>query len=133
MTTSFRTRNHRPQRGQALVEFALTFPVLMVVLTGVLGLALLFYSYLTMELAVREGANSITHNPSQTVNAITTSVLNSMVTLDQSQVSIAISPSDPSGWVSGAQVSVSAFYTVSLPINPLGPLMFQAQSVMTID
>jgi Flp pilus assembly protein TadG len=133
MVNQHEARHLQPQSGQAAVEFALTFPVLMIVLTAITGFAVLFYSYLTMELAVRQGTNSITHNPSQDVAAIETVVKNSMVTLDPSQVSISVSPSNPSVWVSGVQVSVSALYTVNVPLNPLGPIVFQAQSVMTIE
>ena len=133
MALSYKSRKSERQSGQAAVEFALTFPVLMIVLTALMGFAVLFYSYLTMELAVREGTSSITHNPAQTVADIQTVVRNSMVTLDQSQVSIDVSPSQPSTWVSGVQVSVSALYTVNVPLNPVGPIVFQAQSVMTIE
>ena len=133
MALSYKSRKSKRQAGQAAVEFALTFPVLMIVLTAVMGFAVLFYSYLTMELAVREGTSSITHNPAQTVDNIQTVVRNAMVTLDPSQVSIDVSPSEPSAWVSCVQVSVSALYTVNVPLNPVGPIVFQAQSVMTIE
>ena len=133
MNASHPRRAHRNQAGQSAAEFALTFPVLVLVLTGLAGFALLFYAYLTMQLAVREGTNSIVHNPSQTVAKVQTTVKGAMVTLNPTDVSIDVEPSDPSLWVSGVRVSVTAYYIISVPINPPGPIRFQAQSVMTIE
>ncbi len=133
MNASRLRRTCGSQAGQSATEFALTFPVVVLVLSGIAGFALLFYAYLTMQLAVRQGTNSIVHNPYQTVADVQSTVKNSMVTLDPTNVSIDVEPSDPSLWVSGMHVSVSAYYTVTLPTNPPGPIRFQAQSVMTIE
>jgi Flp pilus assembly protein TadG len=124
---------HRRRRGQSLVEFALILPILLMVMFAVVGFAVLFYSYLTMNLAVREGASSIVHNPKQTVSAVQATVLDSMATLDRSQVQIDVQPSDPRQWLSGVTIAVTGFYTVSTPVAASGPIHFQAQSVMTIE
>jgi Flp pilus assembly protein TadG len=132
MITTRQNRLHR-QHGQALVEFALTFPVTIMVIFSLLGFAYLFYAYVTMQLAVRDAASSIVHNPNQTIAEVQSTLLSSMVTLDQSHVGIDIQPSDPSTWDPGVQINVTGYYTVSLPIPALGTIRFQAQSVMTID
>ena len=44
------------QRGSAIVEMALLAPVLLLVLIGVIEMGLLFFTNLTMQYAVREGA-----------------------------------------------------------------------------
>jgi len=127
---AFRTRQ---PKGQALVEFALTLPVLLLVLFAVTSFALLFYSYVTMQMAVREGTNAIVHNTHQTVSQVQDTVKSYMVTLDQSQVSVGVEPNDPSLWLPGVQVSVSGVYTVSLPVQVLGTIQFRTVSVMTIE
>ena len=126
-------RVRRQRKGQALVEFALTLPILLMVMFAIGGFAILFYSYLTLNLAVREGASSLVHNPKQTVSAVQSTVLSTMATLDPSQIRIDVQPSDPATWRSGVSVAVTAFYTVGTPLAAYGPIHFQAQSVMTIE
>jgi Flp pilus assembly protein TadG len=121
------------ERGQALIEFAMTLPILLMVLFSVAGFALLFYSYVTMQLAVREGTNAIVHNPRQTVSQIQDTVRSYLVTLDPSQLTVVVEPSDPTAWASGVQVSVSGYYTVNLPVQALGAIQFSTTSVMTIE
>jgi Flp pilus assembly protein TadG len=123
----------RKQQGQALVEFAMTFPATIMVIASMMGFAYLFYAYVTMQLAVRDAASSIVHNPNQTISQVQTTLQNSMVTLDPSQVGIDIQPSDPSTWDPGVQINVTGYFTVTLPIPALGTVRFQAQSVMTIE
>ena len=133
MTPRHVRRVHRPRKGQTMVEFALMLPILLMVIFAVGGFAVLFYSYLTLNLAVREGASSLVHNPKQTVSAIQTTVLSTMATLDPAQIRIDVQPSDPTVWLSGVSVAVTAFYTVTTPLAAYGPIKFQAQSVMTIE
>ena len=45
--------------GQALVEFALVLPVLLVLVTAILQFGLLFNNYITLTDAVRSGARSL--------------------------------------------------------------------------
>ena len=123
----------RQCKGQAFVEFALTLPILLMVMFAVGGFAILFYSYLTLNLAVREGASSLVHNPKQTVSAVQSTVLSTMATLDPTQIRIDVQPPDPSVWLSGVSIAVTAYYTVSTPLAAYGPISFQAQSIMTIE
>ena len=132
--SALRFRLSRRQRpGQSMVEFALILPVLLMVIFAVGGFAILFYSYLTLNLAVREGASSLVHNPKQTVSDVQATVLSTMATLDPSQVTIDVQPSDPTEWLSGVTVAVTGRYTVGTPLAAYGPIQFQAQSVMTIE
>jgi Flp pilus assembly protein TadG len=124
---------NRQRTGQSLVEFALMLPILLMVIFAVGGFAVLFYSYLTLNLAVREGASSLVHNPKQTVSQVQGTVLSTMATLDPSQIRIDVQPSDPTTWLAGVSVAVTGFYTVTTPLAAYGPIHFQAQSVMTIE
>lgn len=49
----------RKQEGQALIEFALVLPVLLLLLLAILKLGLLFNNYLTLTDAVRAGARQL--------------------------------------------------------------------------
>ena len=53
----FRHKRHRPgQRGQGLVEFALAFPVFLLIILGVFEFGRLFITYTSIYAAAREGA-----------------------------------------------------------------------------
>ncbi len=58
-----RTRGLRPrfrrENGQALVEFSLVLPILLVVMLGLMKFGLLFENYLTLTDAVRAGARQL--------------------------------------------------------------------------
>lgn len=51
-----RLRSRRRSRGQSLVEFALVLPIMLVVFAGVVDLGRLFYAYIAVENAAKEGA-----------------------------------------------------------------------------
>lgn len=123
-------------------------PLLLAVLIGVAAFALLFYSYLSLQLAVREGTNAIIENPdTQTGPQIVALVQSRAFSMNQSQVNVTVVPwwdgtgTDP--WARGVRVSVTASYTVPLPaLNiPLfsggnirfGPVPIQATSIMTVN
>lgn len=147
----FRQRAH----GQSLVEFAFMFPIFLGVLIGLMAFSILFYSYVTLNLAVREGAGVIVRcpslncdtprlnngNPIRTIEDIRTYIREKSFSLNIGQMNILIEPSQ-SQWVVGAQVSVSASYNVPLPqvaipmqnsTLHLGTIQIYAQSVMTIE
>jgi Flp pilus assembly protein TadG len=54
-----RFANLRREDGQALVEFALVLPILLMVATGITSFGLVFYHYITIEDAVRSGARTL--------------------------------------------------------------------------
>ena len=60
-----RTRN---ERGQALVEFALTLPILMLILTGMMTFGIALHNYLELTNAVSIGARVIAINRGQTTD-----------------------------------------------------------------
>lgn len=142
--------------GQSLVEFAFMFPIFLGVLIGLMSFAILFYSYVTLQLAVREGAGVIVRcpslncdtprlnngNPIRTIEDVRTYIREKSFALNIGQLNILIEPSSQSQWVIGAQVSVSASYSVPIPevaipmqnsTLRLGRIQIQAQSVMTIE
>ncbi len=139
-----RCRKPSSERGQALVEFAYTLPIFLGLLIGLAAMSILFYSFVTTQLAVREGTSAIVHDPKhQTVTAIQTLVRSKSFALDASQLSVLVEPTDATAWLSGVQVSVTAVYYVPIPTATIpliggsairfGPIPIKAQSVMTIE
>ncbi len=152
---SITNRRFKNERGQALVEFTLMFPIFLAVLIGLAAVSMIFYSYVTTQLAVREGTNAIVHDPGGStilkdpggqIVAVKKIVRANSFSFDPNGLSdsnIVVEPSDPSLWLTGVQVSVSAVYYVPLPtVNmylpgnatlSLGPIPVKAVSVMTIE
>jgi len=56
-----RRRRQQNQKGQAALEFALLAPILMLLLFGVVQLARVYYTYHTLQKALRGGAGFIAH------------------------------------------------------------------------
>jgi Flp pilus assembly protein TadG len=56
--TSIRKHGRRRTRGQALVEFALVFPIFFLILAGMLDFGFMMYSRITLINATREGVRA---------------------------------------------------------------------------
>lgn len=148
----------KKETGQATVEFTLIFPVFIGILLGIAVFSILFYSYVTMQLAVREAASAVVHNPKKSVDEIRTIACNSGFALIRSSILVQVEPPDttavscsnpntgtgaPATWVSGGSVAVTAFYNVPIPTAKIplpggntirfGPIPIKAQSRMTIE
>ena len=54
---------HKSLRAQALVEFALLLPLLLVLIIGAMDLGRVFYFKIVLTNAAREGANYLSRNP----------------------------------------------------------------------
>ncbi|MFN8629541.1 MAG: TadE/TadG family type IV pilus assembly protein [Chloroflexota bacterium] len=59
-------RRRRRSEGQSLVEFALVFPIFILVLAGIIDFGLGMYSYMTIQNASREGARLAVTNCTKT-------------------------------------------------------------------
>jgi Flp pilus assembly protein TadG len=143
------------------VEFALIVPLFIGTLVGLFFVALMMYSYVTLQLAVSQGANTLIHNPGDTLYTIHSTVCNSAFAFAPGRLSVQVEPPDTSsvtcppnpsapgegsaygGWQSGISVSVTGIYTVALPslsipttsgsIIIFGPVQLSAVSIMTFD
>jgi len=138
---SLRTR--RNDQGQSLIEFAFVLPIVIVLVFGVIYVSALFYSYMTLQSAVREGASTIVRDGrNQTVQSITTLVQSNAFAL--SNVTVQITPSDPALWTTPRiRITVEAWFTVPFPqlaipllgnaTARMGSLRIYAQSNMTTE
>jgi Flp pilus assembly protein TadG len=151
------------QTGQSATEFAFMFPVFIAVFVGLTSVSLIFFSYVTMQLAVREGAGTLIRNPQATIYSIRNTICSNAFAFDKSQISVKVEPPDNAGttavqcsslnvsegqylyWTQGIPVKVTAFYmvpipTVSMPTMSngsssvvLAPFQLVAFSIMTIE
>jgi len=104
----------RSERGQTMVEFAIVFPVLAVVLFGIFQFGVLFNNYLTVTDAVRAGAReaAVARQSADPVGAATTAVRSAAADLNQADLAVTVT----SGWVPGSDVTVAATYPYSISL-----------------
>ena len=116
----------RREDGQALVEFALVLPVLLMVATGITSFGLTFYRYITLTDAVRAGARELSLGrgaPTPCDQARTETVNSAIdINLKPSQVTLLVSgttcanPGTGTSWIQGNQVTVTASVPYSISI-----------------
>jgi len=114
MTNLFRREN-----GQALVEFTLLIPVILFVLMAIAQFGGLYNHYVTITDATRAGARMavVSRSATDPVATAVQAVRDSAHTLDQSQLTVTVTPSPP--WTSGQQITVTATYPYSLDLAGL--------------
>ena len=137
-------RNRRADRelnGQSLTEFALTMPILVMLLVGIIVLAYIGFAYVSISSAARMGArHMIGLNPSDRPEEpdlfrsadeeITHVVTSSMFLLDWRQAEIVIKPEDTSERVYDEDVSVLITYTMDLPEVRLPYIISEGEFVL---
>ena len=123
-------RRLRREEGQALVEFALVLPVLLMIVTGVTSFGLVFYKYVTLTDAVRVGARTLalqrgnsdpcTSAANQTVaSAVNVGLTNSELTFSYNGAPFYTNGScsgSGASWNQGDSVTVQASIPYSLSI-----------------
>lgn len=118
----------RGQEGQALVEFALVLPFLLMIVLGIIQFGILFHNYLTLTDAVRAGARqaAVSRTDADPEGRAETRVRQSASKLDQGSLVVAVDPWDPvtasRSWAQGGDVTVIATYPFS--VNILGITVF---------
>jgi Flp pilus assembly protein TadG len=122
-------------KGQALVETALILPIIIVILMGIIDFGLLFNNYLVIANAAREGARSAAVGSTDAL--ITTSINNMTATLDQTKITITISPVQAVR-KKGDEVTVTVKYDNTL-LTPVisaiipNPVHLTAKTVMRVE
>ena len=108
------TALRRDEKGQAMVEFTMILPVLVVVVLGIFQFGVLFNNYVTLTDAVRAGARTaaVSRDDADPTGAATAAVRNSATDLNQSNLNITVT----SGWTAGGDVTVTATYPYSISL-----------------
>jgi Flp pilus assembly protein TadG len=115
---TYRLRSRQPgisqaQAGQSLIELALCFPLLLLIMVGTLDLSRLFQTYITAVNATREGAHYAAFHPTDDFgirDVIEQEAAGSTVDLSQSTVTIHA----PEGTSPGHPITVSL--TLQFPL-----------------
>lgn len=120
--------------GQSLVEFAFTLPLLLVILLGAVDLGRVYFAYMTVVNASREGARYAATN---STNATDTAGITTRANNEASGIITlgSVTPSCPSGCASGAPVRVTVTATFQLMTTYLfgvGPIPLRAYTEMVI-
>jgi Flp pilus assembly protein TadG len=104
------------QEGQAMVEFALVIPLLLLLIFGIIQFGILFNNYLTLTDAVRVGARqaAVSRSLPDPVGTTKNRVERASAGLDKSKLSITVEPYNPldgtATWAQGGDVKVTAKY-----------------------
>lgn len=118
------------EQGQALVEFAMVLPILVLLVVGMMQFGLLFHEYLLVNHAAREGARVATLGGSdaEIVAAVNTAAASA------SDTTIV-----PSARVRGAQVTITVTKQVALitplfnALFPQNPVPVSGTSIMRVE
>lgn len=117
-------------RGQALVEFALVLPVLLLLIVGSMEFGLIIHKYMVVAEAAREGARSAAVGGS---NATVTSVVTAAASqIPGDQLTITVTPGTR---VRGEGVTVivgTPVHTITKLISPFFPAGFTVQGIATM-
>lgn len=100
------------ESGQALVEFALILPILMMILLGVFEFGTAFWSYQQVSAAASEGARraAVSRTANDKTGVVTTAVRNAAPNLDADDLNVALNPGGGATWAPGSSVSVTVTY-----------------------
>ncbi len=110
MTMGTRTKI-RSSRGQSLVEFALTLPLLMLILIGTLDLGRITASYVILANAAREGARYGAAHPGDATGIAQRARAEASGTIvDPTQIQIVCNPSCDTVGALGSQIQVQATF-----------------------
>lgn len=117
------------QKGQALVELALSIFVLVLIVFGITEFGRVMYIKNTLNLAAREGTRLASVTPSP-VDAITSKVVDhvkSCIPFDQTGLNVSVT-TDPPAFASGCKITV----VVSLPFRTVVPLLITRLDDITL-
>ena len=135
-------RTIRSASGQALVEFTLVLPLLLVMFFSILEFGLYFYTRVSLRHVVRESArfavtgnvlNDSTGTPMTKAKSIEQLILTGAPAIHLTPSNITLTPADGGGPGQVVRIDVSYAYTAKLPpfvlIFPKGRLMINVATV----
>ena len=107
------------QKGQALVEFAIILPILMLLVMGIFQFGMMLNSYLTIENASREGARAgiIGSSDAEIQNLI----ISTSPSLEPENLTVTITPSETNR-KSGDTLTVKVTYNYKLTVPIISSL-----------
>jgi Flp pilus assembly protein TadG len=111
-------RRRRRSRGQAMVEFTLILPLLMLLILGIYQFGQTYADYIQVTNAARDGGRKalVSRSDVNGVTDVTTAAKNATWWLDKNQIVVTATPGQP--WAQGSTVTVTVTYPYN--INLLG-------------
>ena len=111
-------RRMRRSRGQAMVEFTLILPLLLLLILGIYQFGQTYADYIQVTNAARDGGRKalVSRSDPSGVADVVTTAKNATWWLDKNQTAVSVSPGQP--WTTGQNVTVTVTYPYS--INLLG-------------
>jgi Flp pilus assembly protein TadG len=122
----------KSQKGQSLVEFALVFPILILLLFGIMDFGRIFHAYLTIDHAGREAARaaSIGKDDTTVKNTAVNDATGIVLTVGQVGVT-------PTPRTSGTDVTITITYPITFltPVigSIVGPITLEDTTVMRVE
>lgn len=107
------------QRGQALVEFAIILPILLMLVMGILQFGMMLNSYLSIENASREGARAGVIGSSDV--EIENLIIAASPSLDSNDLTVTVTPNEASR-KSGDTLTVKVTYNYKLIVPIISSL-----------
>lgn len=107
------------QKGQALVEFAIILPILLMLVMGILQFGMMLNSYLTIENAAREGARAGIIGSSDV--EIQNLIIDTSPSLDPKNLTVSITPTETNR-KSGDTLIVKVTYNYNLIVPIISSL-----------
>ena len=115
-------RYRKREEGQAVVEFILVLPVLLLIVLGIIQFGSLFKDYIALTDAVRVGARqaAVSRTLTNPEAVATARVQKAAVGLDKNKMTITVVPWDPvtqtNTWAQSGDVTVRASYPFKIDL-----------------
>jgi Flp pilus assembly protein TadG len=124
------------QKGQALVEFAVILPLLLLIIMGIIEFGLMLNSYLTVRNVSREGARAGIVGSTNT--EIENTIISTSPNLEEDNLDIDIVPLNQVDRKSGGTLTVQVTYKYKLIVPIISSLLgneidLKAQTSMRIE
>jgi len=107
------------QKGQALVEFAIILPIIMLLIMGIFQFGMMLNAYITIENASREGARAGIIGSSDA--GIETLIISTSPSLEPERLTVTITPNEISR-ISGGTLTVKVTYNYELTVPIISSL-----------
>ncbi|WDC84543.1 pilus assembly protein [Caloramator sp. mosi_1] len=127
--------DEKKKKGQALIEFTIILPILLLIIMGIAEFGIMLNSYLTIQNASREGARQgiMGANDYEIYNV----VLDSLENLDETKVNLTITPSDTNR-KSGDELKIKIEYQYDLIIPIIknilgGSVILKGETSMRVE
>jgi Flp pilus assembly protein TadG len=106
----------RRSRGQAMVEFTLILPCLLLLILGIYQFGQTYADYIQVTNAARDGGRKalVSRGDTNGVSDAITAAKNATWWLDTSKMSVTVSPGQP--WTQGQNVTVTVTYPYSISL-----------------